>query len=114
MSITIAQIETDAASLFHAAVARAQAFLKAVPGAVDTIVTDANQLAAIARPILAVAAPQDAAALDAVTGILNVVDAAVQAGAKDSSGGMTVTLPAELVALFANAKAQIVKYENSL
>jgi hypothetical protein len=114
MSITIPQIETDAASLFHAALTRAETVLKAIPGAVDTIVTDADKLAAIAKPILAAVAPQDAAALTAVTGILNLVDSTVGAVAADASGGVTVTLPAELVALWKSSKAQLLAFEHSL
>lgn len=118
MSITIAQIETDVVSIFHAAIVRAKAFLSAVPGVVHTVVDDAQKAASVAEPILAAVAPQDLAALKAVEGILSTVDAAVQTASHDvtsaNSPGLTVTLPAELVALFKSAKDQLVKYESSL
>lgn len=103
MSLTIAGFETTVGMLFH----KAAAFAQKVESVLHTAVKDADAVAPVAEAVLGVINPGYAVAAKAVVSIMDAVDAAVQAAGAQSSGGVTVSLPAELIADFQAAKAAI-------
>ena len=113
-TINIAAIETDVATVFHSAILRVEALTQKIPAAVHAVVTDAEQLAAIATPIVAAVAPQDVAALNAVKALLNAFDAAAQNLVPAADGSTAVTLPNQVIAMYNEAKAAVLAFENSL
>lgn len=114
MTISIAAIETDVASIFHAAVSRATILLNELTKGADAATAAVNALAKPAAAILTAVAPQDAAALGAVTGLVNLVDEAIDAVDSAVQGGVTISLPAELVTIWKNAKAGLLAFESVL
>lgn len=113
-AITLQSIETTVGNVLATAVSRAKSLEHSVAGVVHTLITDAEKLAPTARTILSVVAPQDIAALDAVVGLLNVIDQAVQGLDGSVSSGVTVQIPQAALEAYAAAKSAVLSFENSL
>jgi hypothetical protein len=106
-SITLASIETTVGHLFQAAAAF-------VVKAATTVATELKVIEPIALATVAAVAPQYSAAATVAISALNAIDGAVTAAGTAASGGVTVSLPAELVAAFQAAKAGLVAFESAL
>lgn len=113
-SITIASIETTIADLFHAAITRVQTIGTALASVAGKAETAVNAAAPVAAAVLAVVAPQDVAAVAVAKAAMNALDAAVEAAGTSAAGGVTLSLPAELVADWKAAKAGLVAFESVL
>jgi hypothetical protein len=114
MSITIQSIETTAADIFHAAIARFQQFGSAIAAAAKTADQVAEAAAPVATAVLAVVAPQDVAAVAAARALLNAADAAIEDAGAAAGSGVSLSLPAGLVRDWQAAKAALVAFEQSL
>jgi ABC-type transporter Mla subunit MlaD len=104
-TITLAGIETTIGAAIH----KLAAIGTRVATAIGTLTSDIDKAAPVVEEITA-AIPQAAGAVaaeKAVIDILNAVDAAVVAAGTAAAGGLTVSLPGELVAAYNAAKASI-------
>jgi len=102
-AITIASIETTVGNLFHAVAAK----FSAIEAAVQTGVKDIDQAAPVVESIATAINPAYGAAATVIVDVINAVDAALVAAEGSVAGGVTVSLPADLVADFKAAKAAI-------
>lgn len=109
--ITLQSIETTAGEVFHAVAAREAS----VAAELHKLTLGLNTVAPeIIAGITAFFGPTGGGAAKAIIGIINVVDAADQAANSAIAGGVSVSVPAELMAIYRSAKAQILTYENAL
>lgn len=105
MTITLAGIETSIGAAIH----KAAAVFSSIKGVLDTVTADVDKIAPTAEKITAFipGAAGAGVAESAVVAILNAVDAAADAAGAQAASGVTVSLPAELMADFLAAKTAI-------
>lgn len=106
-SITFASLETTVGHVFQAA-------CHFVVNAAQKVASFVAAEAPIAEAVVAAVAPQYAAAAAATVAVINAVDAAVLDAANHTSAGVSVTLPATLVADYQAARAAILSFEKAL
>lgn len=110
MSLTIASIETTIGNIFHAVAAEAAK----IAAGIHLVVADIDKAAPVVEAVISTINPAAGAAATAIVGIVNVVDEAITTAQADAAGGITLTLPATVVAQFKTAKTQVVAYESAL
>jgi hypothetical protein len=103
MNLSIAGFETTVGNLFH----KAAAFAAKVEAVLHTVVKDVDSVAPTAEAVLTAINPGYGVAAKVIVTTMDAVDAAVQAAGTSASGGVTVSLPAELIADFNAAKTAI-------
>ena len=103
MSLSVASAETTLGNIWHSVVAGAAK----VEAAVQSVVSEVDKAAPVIEAVVTAINPAAGAATTTVISLVDAVDAAVTAGGTAVQGGMTVQLPAELVAAFISAKAAI-------
>jgi hypothetical protein len=114
MKISLQAIETDIGTLLHTAAARVPEALAAAGHVAAEIEQDVAKVEPFARALLTRLSPQNVAAEQAVVGIINAVASAVEQAGENASKGLSVSLVPELVAIFKDAMAKVLAYENSL
>lgn len=109
-TLTIASIETTIGKVFHSVAAEAAK----IAAGLHLVVADVDKAAPMIETVISAINPAAGLAAKAVIGIIDTVDAAVTSAQTDAAGGVTVTVPAELVALFKQTKTAVTAYESAL
>lgn len=114
--MTLATTEASIKASVGAALHKIASIFSTVKTALDTAAADVNKIAPAAEFITSLipGGAGAAAAEAAIVAIINAVDAAVDAAGSQAAGGVTVSLPAQLVADFTAAKTAILANAKAL
>lgn len=110
-TLTIASIETTVGNVLHTIAVKEAA----ASAEFHKLVAGLNQLAPeVIAAVTALFGPTGGGAATAIIGIINVIDAADTAANEAIAGGITVNVPAELMAIYRTAKTKSIAYESAL
>ncbi len=113
MSITIKGITASIGAAFSYVITEGKKVGVAIETGINAVDTELDKVAPLVESItkeVAVFVPQAQAAVTAEAGIVAIadaVDAAIVAAGAAAANGVTLSLPAELVAIWNSAKAQV-------